>query len=276
MHSLASTRLLGSLKRWLTPRHALGFVSLLLNGLIVSAPTLAETLRIGIEGAYPPFSKVDRQGKIVGFDADISHALCRQLNVKCVIVKQDWEQAIPDLNAGKIDALISSMAITEERMKLVSFTRPYYNSPVRFVVRRDQTISVDPPAQLAGKTVVAEAESIYETFLRTLYAPHGVNVLIVSGGDAVWQALASGKADATVNDVVANADFLKSKLGARFIETGPKFSDPRTLGAGAAIAVAKKNVALATRFDQALMAIYQSGEYSKLRQKYFTFDIWAP
>lgn len=259
------------------PRSWRAMALLCLGSLLVGVRLAqAETLRIGIEGAYPPFSKINSRGVIVGFDADITHALCRQLAVRCVIVKQEWEQAIPDLNAGKIDALISSMAITEERMKRVSFTRPYYNSPVRFVVRRDAALVVDPPAQLAGKTVVAEADSIYETFLRTLYVPHGVTLRLVSGGENAWRELVNGHADAAINDVVANADFLHSKAGANFMETGPKFTDPRTLGAGAAIAVAKKNTALAKRFDQALMAIYQSGEYSKLRQKYFTFDIWAP
>lgn len=236
----------------------------------------AETLRIGIEGTYPPFSETDAKGHIVGFDADIAAALCTQMKISCKVVKQNWEKAIPDLNGGKIDALISSMSITEERLKVVNFTRPYYNSPVRFVIRRDAPISVDPPAKLSGLTIAVEADSIYEDYVKAVYVPVGAKILIVHNGiEEVWKSLLSRKADATPNDVVANAEFLKSAAGKEFIETGPMITDRRHLGAGAAIAVAKKNMPLAARFDAALLAIYKSGEYTRLRNRYFNFDIWA-
>ncbi len=235
-----------------------------------------ETLRIGIEGEYPPFSRTDAKGRITGFDAEITTAVCRQLKANCKVVKQDWEKAIPDLNAGKIDALISSMAITEERLRKVSFTRPYYNTPVRFVIHRNATLQVDPPARLAGHSVVVEAESIYQAYAQAVLAPLGAKIVVVHGGvEAVWSMLASGKAESTLNDVVANADFLKSPRGAVFIETGPAITDTRHMGVGAAIAVAKGNKALVERLDAALLALHQSGEYARIRARYFDFDIWA-
>lgn len=235
-----------------------------------------ETLRIGIEGAYPPFSSVDAKGHIVGFDADMAQALCKQMQARCKFVKQDWERAIPDLNAHKIDALVSSMAITPERLKLVTFTRPYYNSPVRLVVRRNSGLNVVGPAALAGKTIAVEAQTIYETYARAVFEPAGARVLVISGGlEGVWQALIAGKADAVPNDVVANAEFLKTPAGKAFVESGPPITDTKYLGTGAAIALAKGDTALAKRFDEALLAIHRSGEYAQIRARYFDFDIWA-
>lgn len=257
---------------------AVGYRSLLLGMVLWGCSALAlggPSLRIGIEGDYPPFSEVDADGRLVGFDVDIAEALCRQMKVDCVLVRQNWTRAIDDLNDGKIDALVSSMSITPERMKRVTFTRPYYNSPVRFVIRRDRDILVDPPVRLAGQTIAVEAGSIYEDFVRSVYVPLGAKILVLEGGAvAVWQALVDGRADTSLNDVVVNEAFLQSANGQDFVEVGPQLTDSRYLGAGAAIALAKGNLALATRFDQALLAIYRSGEYGVLRQRYFRYEIW--
>ncbi len=119
-------------------------------------------LRIGSEGAYPPFNVVDQSGQLKGFDIDIALALCERLKVQCKLVAQDWDGIIPALLAGKYDAIVASMSITAERKKVVGFTDKYYSNKVRFVAARDGGFDPEKPA---GKTIGAQRATIAASWL---------------------------------------------------------------------------------------------------------------
>ena len=114
---------------------ALGLAALIL----VTGPVAAKEwkkVRIGVEGAYPPFSEKLPDGTLAGFDIDIAMALCAAMNVECTLVEQDWDGIIPGLMAKKFDAIIASMSITPERAKVVDFTGKYYQTPAKFVTKK--------------------------------------------------------------------------------------------------------------------------------------------
>lgn len=84
---------------------------------LMGSTAIAEALRVGVEGAYAPFSKKEADGTLSGFDIDIAYALCEQLERECVLVEQEWDGMIPALIANKYDAIVASMSITEDRKK---------------------------------------------------------------------------------------------------------------------------------------------------------------
>ena len=121
-------------------------------------------VRIGVEGAYPPFSWVEPDGTLKGFDIDIALALCKQMGAECELVQQDWDGIIPALLARKYDAIVASMSITEERKKKVAFSNKYYSTPAKFVRKKGSGIEITKEG-LKGKAVGVQRATIHDNFI---------------------------------------------------------------------------------------------------------------
>ena len=174
-----------------------GATALLVAGFF-STTAKADTIRIATEGAYPPFNMKDKSGKLTGFDVDIANALCAQMKVECTIVAQDWDGIIPGLLAGKYDAIVASMSITDERKKKVAFTDPYYRNYLRFVARKGKKLMVDLKG-LKGKIVGAQRQTVSSKYLEQNY--NGIVKIKVYGTQqAAWLDLKAGRTDAVLAD----------------------------------------------------------------------------
>ena len=232
------------------------------------------TLKIGIEGAYPPFSKTLPSGEIVGFDVDISKALCAELKAKCELVAQAWDGMIPALLEKKFDAIISSMSITEERMKAVAFTNKYYESPVAWVAAKK--FKIDPnKTTLKGKTVGVQSGTVAAAYLEDNYK----DVVTIKAYDTQENAdldLVAGRIDLTLADLfVLSEGFLKEPDGKNFEVKGKPFTDRKTMGDGIGVALRKEDTALRDKFNAAIKAIRANGVYKKINDKYFNFDLYG-
>ncbi|MFN6991886.1 MAG: transporter substrate-binding domain-containing protein, partial [Fervidobacterium sp.] len=94
-------------------------------------------LLVGTEPTFPPFEFVDEKNQVVGFDIDIANELAKRLGVKVEIVNLPFDSLIPALQQGKVDIIIAGMTITEERAKVVDFSKPYFEANQAIVVRKD-------------------------------------------------------------------------------------------------------------------------------------------
>lgn len=232
-----------------------------------------KAIRIGVEGAYPPFSSITESGQLVGFDIDIDIALCKTMGVECSLVPQDWDGIIPALLARKYDAIIASMSITEERKKKVAFSDKYYSTPAKFVRRKGSDIEITK-AGLAGKTVGVQRATTHDNFITGEF---GDSVTIKRYGtqDEAYLDAVAGRLDLLLADSVAMDDgFLSTDQGADFEFVGPGYSDPKYFGEGAAIAVRKQDTDLAQKFNAAIKTIRANGRYKAINDKYFDIDIY--
>ncbi|MGD9331441.1 MAG: transporter substrate-binding domain-containing protein, partial [Desulfobacterales bacterium] len=125
-------------------------------------------VRIGVEGAYPPFSYMTPEGELAGFDIDIAKALGQAMGVEIELVAQDWDGIIPALLARKYDAIIASMSITEERKKKVAFTNKYYQTPAKFVIKKGMMSAFSKDA-IKGKKVGVQRATIHDKYLTDNY-----------------------------------------------------------------------------------------------------------
>ncbi len=233
-----------------------------------------DKLRVGVEGAYPPFSWIEPDGTLKGFDIDIALAICAEMNAECDLVPQDWDGIIPALLANKYDAIIASMSITEERKKKVSFSNKYYSTPAKFVRMRGSGIEINKSG-LSGKSVGVQRATIHENFLKDNY---GSIVDIKSYGtqDEAYLDFTAGRIDLLLADSVALDDgFLKTDAGKDAEFVGPDFSDPQWFGEGAGIAIRKDDTELQKLLNDAITAIRTNGTYKKINDKYFEFDVYG-
>lgn len=229
-------------------------------------------VRIGTEGAYPPFNYKDASGELKGFDIDIAKALCAEMKAECSFVAQDWDGIIPALIAKKYDAIIASMSITEERKKKVDFTNKYYSTPAKFIVDKKSGITDVTPAGLKGKTIGAQGSTIHSNYLEDLYK--GSTIKLYKTQDEANADLAAGRLDAILADSAVLLEWLKKKEGSCCQFTGPDFNEEKYFGVGAGIAVRKGDDKLREAFNKAIAAILKNGTYKKINDKYFPFSVY--
>ncbi len=246
---------------------AAGFAAVLAAGT-----AYADEIRIGTEGAYPPFNFTDTNGELKGFDIDIAKALCAEMKAECTFVAQDWDGIIPALQANKYDAIIASMSITPERMEKVDFSKKYYSTPPALIAPQDTDLTETGVAALAGKTIGAQSSTTHATFLEDTYTDSTIKLYPTQ--DEANADLAAGRLDAVAADSVVLGEYLKTEAGASSKMVGMMENDPKYFGEGAGIAVRKGETELADRFSAAIDAIRANGEYAKVQAKYFDFDVY--
>ena len=94
--------------------------------LLAGAAAAQDTVRLGTEGAYPPYNYIDDSGEVAGFERELGDELCKRAELTCEWVTNDWDSIIPNLVSGNYDVIIAGMSITDERDEVIDFTQDYY------------------------------------------------------------------------------------------------------------------------------------------------------
>jgi polar amino acid transport system substrate-binding protein len=230
-------------------------------------------LKIGTEGAYPPFNNLTSDGKLEGFDIDIARALCEEMNADCEFVTQDWDGIIPALQAGKFDAIIASMSITPERAEKVDFSNKYYNTPPAIAAPKDTDITGVTTEALAGKTIGVQGSTTHFNFSEATYTDSEIRAYPTA--QEYQLDLANGRLDAVNDDIVVISEWLATPEGECCKIVGTITPVEEIHGQGAGIAVRKGETELAEKFNAAIDAIRANGKYKAINEKYFDFDVYG-
>ena len=250
----------------------------------------ADSIRIGTEGAYPPWNAKDESGKLIGFEVELANFLCIYMKADCTIVEQDWDGMIPGLLMKKYDAIMAGMSITDERMKTINFSQGYADEVASLAVMKGSSLEgMDTPkginlskggsdvkkalktltAALAGKTIGVQTATIHQNFLESGDVGT-VKIRTYKTQDEVNLDLAAGRIDAALAAAVAFTDYAE-KSGKPVVLVGPTFSGG-AFGNGVGVGIRKGDTALLKRFNKAIDQARKSGKIRELAIKWFGFD----
>ncbi|SMO47870.1 transporter substrate-binding domain-containing protein [Ruegeria faecimaris] len=246
-----------------------------LAAAVLSAGTAgADEVKIGIAAEpYPPFASLDASGKWVGWEIEVIDAVCAAAELECVITPVAWDGIIPSLTGQQIDALMASMSITEERMKTIDFSDPYYNTPA--VIVADKSMDIEPtPESLAGKIIGIQASTIHQAYANEHFKD-AAEIRVYQTQDEANQDLFAGRIDATQADSIAMADFVSSDTGACCEIKGAVENDVSILGRGVGAGVRKGDDALREKLNAGIAAILADGTHDEITSRYFTASIYS-
>lgn len=243
-------------------------------GLTGAAAAMAEQVKLGFAAEpYPPFTSLDASGKWVGWEVEFADAVCKEAKLDCVITPVAWDGIIPALTTKKIDMIVGSMSITEERLKTIDFSDKYYNTPTSVMGPKDEKFDATP-ASLAGKIIGVQVSTIHADYVKKHFA-EAAEIKEYQTQDEANQDLAAGRVDAVQADAIALDAFLKSEAGACCELKGNVVDDPAILGLGVGVGVRKEDTALKDKLNAAIKAIRANGTYDAISKKYFDFDIYG-
>ena len=261
-----------------------------LASLLLVVNANADNIKIGTEGAYPPWNSKDAAGNLIGFEVELANELCKIMKHNCTIVEQDWDGMIPALVSRKFDAIMAGMSITDERKKTINFSQGYADEVASLAVMKGSKneglktlsainltdISADEQATLdtlikafKGKTIGVQTTTIHQNFLDSGLMGK-VKVRTYKTQDEVNLDLAAGRIDAALAAAVAFTDYAE-KSGKAVVLTGPTFAGG-DFGNGVGVGIRKGDSELLNDFNAAIDKARDEGIISKLAIKHFGFD----
>ena len=230
--------------------------------LILSAATLAlmtgmgvaDTVRLGTEGAYPPYNFIDDNGEIAGFEREVGDELCKRAELECEWVINEWDSIIPNLVSGNYDAIIAGMSITDERDEVIDFTQNYTPPSASAYMATSAAVDVST-AVISAQAATIQAGHVAES---------GATLVEFATPDETVAAVKNGEVDA----VFADEDYVKpiaAESGGELMIVG----DLVPLGGGIGMGLRESDGELRAKFDAAIQTMKDDGTLNALITQYF-------
>lgn len=232
-----------------------------MNKLILTAAALAlsagtafagDVVRMGTEGAYPPYNFLNDKGEVDGFERELGDTLCAKAGLTCEWVVNDWDSIIPNLLSGNYDTIIAGMSITDERMQTIDFTQNYIPPAASAYAAKGAD------ANLAG-VVAAQVGTIQADYV----AKSGATLLEFATLDDTVAAVKNGEADAVFADKDALVPFVTE--GGDMVWAGTDVP----LGGGVGMGLRKSDTELKAKFDPIISEMKADGSLNAMITKWF-------
>ena len=211
----------------------------------------AETVRMGTEGAYPPYNFLNDKGEVDGFERQVGDEMCKRAALECTWVTNEWDSIIPNLTGGNYDTIIAGMSINDERKQTIDFTQNY------FPPAASAYLAPEAGADLTGN-IAAQTGTIQADYV----AKSGATLVEFATLDDTIAAVKSGEADAVFADKDALAPFAE---GHDLVWAG----EDVPLGDGIGVGLRKTDTALKEKLDAAITSMKADGFINEAIVKWF-------
>ena len=273
-----------------------------LASLLLIGNVYADKIKIGTEGAYPPWNSKDASGALIGFEVELAYSLCRYIGRQCEVVEQDWDGMIPALQMRKFDAIMAGMSITPERKKVITFSQGYADEKASLAAMKGSSLEgMDTPkvlnlandnsqkkktlktltAALAGKTVCTQTGTIHQNFLESGDVGK-VNVRTYKTQDEVNLDLEAGRCDVALAAAFLHLLIMLKNTGKSVVLDWTRLFQVAHFGNGVGVGLrqasqlggtlGERDAELLKAFNKAIDQARKDGVISRLAIKYFGFD----
>ncbi len=220
-------------------------------------------LTMAMSGQYPPFNFVDDKNELTGFDVEIGKEIAKRIGVVGVPISTAWDGIIAGLIAKKHDLICGSMAITEDRLKSIDFSDPYYRSGAQMFVKAGSPIQTIE--ELTGKKIGVTLGTTFETWARENIS--NVDIRTYKGDPDIILEVTNGRLDGFITDRIVGALAIKDK-GAAIQMIGDLLYEEQM-----GIALRQGNPELKQAINDALAAMKEDGTYHEISMKWLGIDV---
>ncbi len=234
------------------------------RGLLAQVKTRG-TLRVALEGTYPPFDYQDSSGNLVGFEVDLADAITKRLGVKPEFVPTKWDGILAGLDSGRYDVIMNQVTITPERLKKYDFSQPYTISGIQIITRKGEDKTLSKPADLAGKAVGVGLGTNYEQWLRA-NVPQAI-VKTYDDDPTKYADLRAGRIDAVLNDRLV-VGYMIAHSDGQIVAAGEPFAKQEQ-----GIALRKGSTDLQDALNKTLDDLHKDGTFKTISLKWFGIDV---